>query len=99
MIFIEFWLLRRSALRADDVLRTFSLTLIIIGTLFFVTAGFDNNQIAPAMGLFGTIAGYLLGRRRAWKSRHLVSRRHRVSSEHHHLVTVPESAGISRRRT
>jgi len=63
VIFIEFWLLRRSALRADDVLRTFSLTLIIIGTLFFVTAGFDNNQIAPAMGLFGTIAGYLLGRR------------------------------------
>jgi hypothetical protein len=63
VIFIEFWLLRRSALRPDEILRIFALTLIIIGPLFFVTAGFDSNQIAPAMGLFGTIAGYLLGRR------------------------------------
>jgi hypothetical protein len=42
-------------------------TLIIIGTLFFITAGFDSTQIAPALGLFGTIAGYLLG-----KTRHAV---------------------------
>jgi hypothetical protein len=41
----------------------YAVTLIIVGTLFAITAGFDSNQIAPAMGLFGTIAGYLLGKR------------------------------------
>jgi hypothetical protein len=33
---------------------------IIVGTLFLITAGFSSQSIAPAMGLFGTIAGYLL---------------------------------------
>jgi Trk-type K+ transport system membrane component len=44
------------------ILRMTLITPIIMGTVFFVTAGFDSQQIAPAMGLFGTIAGYILGR-------------------------------------
>lgn len=60
---MEFFLLKKtSKLKAEDTLRVFAVTLIIAGTLFFITAGFDANQVAPAMGLFGTIAGYLLGR-------------------------------------
>lgn len=60
---MEFLMLRRlPKLKAEDVLRVFAVTLILIGTLFFIVAGFDSNQIAPAMGLFGTVAGYLLGR-------------------------------------
>lgn len=60
---MEFLLLRRMPkLRPEDTLRVFAVTLIILGTLFFITAGFDSKQIAPAMGLFGTVAGYLLGR-------------------------------------
>jgi drug/metabolite transporter (DMT)-like permease len=60
---MEFLMLRRlTKLKAEDVLRVFAVTLILIGTLFFIVAGFDSNQIAPAMGLFGTVAGYLLGR-------------------------------------
>jgi hypothetical protein len=35
---------------------------VIIGTLLLVTVGYNNEQIAPAFGLFGTIVGYLLGR-------------------------------------
>lgn len=38
------------------------LTLIIIGTLFLIIAGYDKEQILTAMTLFGTIAGYLLGK-------------------------------------
>ena len=38
------------------------ITLIIISTLFLIAAGFNNTQIAPAIGLLGAIAGYLLGR-------------------------------------
>jgi len=63
VVFAEFLLLRARDVRPEDTLRVYAVTLIIIGTLFAITAGFDNNQIAPAVGLFGTIAGYLLGRR------------------------------------
>jgi hypothetical protein len=52
---MEFILLRRIAsLKAEEALRVFAVTLIILGTLFFITAGFNSTQIAPAMGLFGT---------------------------------------------
>ena len=60
---MEFILLRKIRnLKADDMLRVFAVTLVIFGTLFFVTVGFGAQQIAPAIGLFGTIAGYLLGK-------------------------------------
>jgi hypothetical protein len=35
---------------------------IIVSALILVIAGFSNDQIAPAFGLFGTIVGYMLGR-------------------------------------
>jgi drug/metabolite transporter (DMT)-like permease len=60
---MQFLLLRRvPKLKAEDSLRTFGVGLIILGTLFFIAAGFSSQQIAPALGLFGIIAGYLLGR-------------------------------------
>ena len=65
VVVIEFLLLRKAHVTAEEALRVYGVTLIIVGTLFAITAGFDSNQIAPAMGLFGTIAGYLLGKRAA----------------------------------
>jgi hypothetical protein len=50
---------------ADDAIRAYTITLIVIGTLVLICAGYSNDQIAPAMGLFGTVAGYLLGRKGA----------------------------------
>lgn len=62
-LLMQFFLLRSiPKLKAEDLLRTFGVVLIIMGTLFFIAAGFSSAQIAPALGLFGTIAGYLLGR-------------------------------------
>jgi uncharacterized membrane protein len=62
-LLMEFTLLKRIPnLKAEETLRVFAVTLILLGTLFFITAGFDSNQVAPAMGLFGTVAGYLLGK-------------------------------------
>lgn len=59
---LESLLLKRvKHLQAEETLRVFALTLIVIGTLFFVCAGFSAQQIAPAVGLFGTVVGYLLG--------------------------------------
>jgi len=46
----------------EEVFKYFIVTLIIIGALFLVTAGYGNQQIAPILGLLGTIAGYLLGK-------------------------------------
>lgn len=63
VILIEAILLWRSAATPEDTLRTMTVTAIVIGTIFFVAAGFDAVQVAPAAGLFGTIAGYLLGKK------------------------------------
>ncbi len=43
-------------------LKYLALSLIIVGALFLVTAGYGNSQITPIIGLLGTVAGYLLGR-------------------------------------
>jgi hypothetical protein len=61
VLIFEYLLLRRSPVQPDGVLRVYAVTLILVGTLFIVTSGFDINNVAPAMGLFGTIAGYLIG--------------------------------------
>jgi hypothetical protein len=46
----------------EAVLKIFGMVLIIVLTVFLIVAGYDDKQIAPAMGLLGTIAGYLLGK-------------------------------------
>jgi hypothetical protein len=50
-----------------DIMKTFTVTLIIIGTMLLISSGFNSEQIAPAFGLFGTIAGYLIGREESKK--------------------------------
>jgi hypothetical protein len=48
--------------KADDVLRLFGTIIIVVSAVFLVVAGYTDTQIAPVIGLLGTIAGYLLGR-------------------------------------
>jgi len=63
VLLVQFLQLRNSAeLTADAVMRQTVVTLIVIGTLLMIALGLSSEQIAPALGLFGTIAGYLLGR-------------------------------------
>lgn len=52
----------KGILKEDNIVKYVTITLIITATLFLVTAGYNQYQIAPAMGLLGTIAGYLLGK-------------------------------------
>ena len=52
----------RGVLDSFQVTKLLVVTLIIFSLLFLITAGFSNEQISPAVGLLGTIAGYLLGR-------------------------------------
>jgi hydrogenase/urease accessory protein HupE len=44
------------------VLRIYVITILIFGSLLVVANAYTTNQLAPVMGLFGTIAGYVLGR-------------------------------------
>ena len=54
--------LTRRTRNAELVLRTYTVTIIIFGTLLVVSSAYTTEQIAPVVGLFGTIAGYILGR-------------------------------------
>lgn len=47
----------------EQILRTFGILVIIFASVFLVIAGYSDTQITPVIGLLGTIAGYLLGRR------------------------------------
>lgn len=55
-------ILLKSGKSADDVLKGIGTILIILVAVFLVVAGYDDKQIAPVIGLLGTIAGYILGR-------------------------------------
>ncbi|WP_086930717.1 hypothetical protein [Agarilytica rhodophyticola] len=46
----------------EMVMKFFGTILIIAVASFLVVAGYDDKQIAPVIGLLGTIAGYLLSK-------------------------------------
>lgn len=54
--------LKPNELASEDFFRLLILTLVIIATMYLIAAGWDNRQTAPAFGILGTIAGFLLGR-------------------------------------
>lgn len=62
LIIGEIILVYRLNISPQDTIKFIIVTLIVIGSLYLITAGYTNDQIAPAMGLLGTIAGYLLGK-------------------------------------
>jgi hypothetical protein len=63
VLFMQFTLLKRTGNPLpDDILRLFTVTIIIVGTLALIAVGYSAQQISPALGLFGTILGYLLGK-------------------------------------
>jgi hypothetical protein len=66
---IQAFLMIKKDFRAHEIIRLSGLTFIVIATLFIITAGYGAEQIAPAMGLFGTMAGYILGRTQGGKRR------------------------------
>ena len=55
-------LLRGRESEIDDITRLLVLVLIIGATLLLIVSGYSEKQIAGAIGLFGAIVGYLLGK-------------------------------------
>jgi len=59
---IFLYLITRSGRATPFVLRIYTITIIVFGSLVVVSSAYSNNQVASVIGLFGTIAGYVLGR-------------------------------------
>ncbi|MBT3017234.1 MAG: hypothetical protein KME63_15955 [Candidatus Thiodiazotropha sp. (ex Clathrolucina costata)] len=55
-------LLWRIKITPELVLKTHGIILIIGFTALLLIVGYDNDQLTPIVGLFGAIAGYLLGK-------------------------------------
>lgn len=62
VVLAQAFIINRRQEPLSQSLKYLSVSLIIVGALFLVTAGYGNSQIAPIIGLLGTVAGYLLGR-------------------------------------
>jgi hypothetical protein len=52
---------RRNA-EAPEVLKIFGILSIVGLSALLLITGFSNDQLTPIVGLFGAIAGYLLGK-------------------------------------
>ncbi len=63
VLIVQYLLLRTPRRSSFEILQLLGINLIVTGTLFLISAGYDAQSIAPGLGLFGTIAGYVLGRR------------------------------------
>ena len=49
-------------LDSEKVLRLIGVPVIVICAVYILILGYNKEQITPVIGLFGTLAGYLLGR-------------------------------------
>ncbi len=58
---LQFFLIWQKLFSPNQSLRAMTITLVIISSLFVISAGFTSDQITPITGLLGTIVGYLLG--------------------------------------
>lgn len=55
-------LLWRISAQPSQILRVFGILTIIGFSAFLLVVGYSNEQLTPIIGLFGAIAGYLLGK-------------------------------------
>lgn len=53
--------LAKKDIDSSAILKITGLPLIVVSATFLIVVGYSQSQIAPVIGLLGTIAGYLLG--------------------------------------
>jgi energy-converting hydrogenase Eha subunit A len=72
VIIIQFIVILRhkELFSSENILAIFTVPLIIVGTLIIVTGGYTPQILAPILGFFGTVVGYLIGNKdRAGRTR------------------------------
>jgi hypothetical protein len=57
-----YYFLLKSDRSTPDALRLYVIMILVFGTLLVVSSSYSTDQIAPVVGFFGTIAGYLVGK-------------------------------------
>lgn len=67
MVSSSFVLIKYGNVSEDAVVRLMALVMLVTATLLLVVLHFRPEQIAAALGLLGTLAGYVLGRSDAKK--------------------------------
>ena len=60
-VLVFMWVVR-SGKGTPFLYRIYVVIILVFGTLLVVSSAYSTEQIAPVVGFFGTIAGYLLGR-------------------------------------
>lgn len=53
---------RTEQLTGEEYVRLIGILLVVFGALFIMATGWSKDHAAPAFGILGTIAGFLLGR-------------------------------------
>lgn len=61
-LFLATVLLLRSGAPPYQVIRVFGVITILGFSALLLVVGYNNEQLTPIVGLFGAIAGYLLGK-------------------------------------
>lgn len=59
---VAFLMMVRGEKATPYMMRLYVIIILVFGTLLVVSSSYSTEQIAPVVGFFGTIAGYLLGR-------------------------------------
>jgi len=62
VLVIAAWLLRGKNVDSQIIKKMFGLTLILCLSAFLMVTGYGQAQLTPIVGLFGTVAGYLLAK-------------------------------------
>jgi len=62
VIGLEVYLSSKKIIKPDHIFKIIILTLVIIGSVVLVVAGYTNNQITGVLGILGSISGYMLGK-------------------------------------
>jgi CHASE2 domain-containing sensor protein len=55
-------LMWKRANSSQDILRLYGVVIIVGLSALLLVTGFSNEQLTPIVGLFGAMAGYLLGK-------------------------------------
>jgi hypothetical protein len=62
VLVIAAWLLRGKNVDSQIIMKMFGLILILCLSVFLMVTGYGQAQLTPIVGLFGTVAGYLLAK-------------------------------------
>lgn len=62
VVTLEVFLASKGIIKSEYAYKCIIITLVIVGSIVLITAGYSNNQINGVIGILGSIAGYMLAK-------------------------------------